>query len=410
MTATPEASRAEALARTLSVLGIALGLAVRLALPFLLPFGEQVRFRLQGLNDEPAHFRYVEYVASQRALPVQTHRFEEPGAFQRADFEFHQPPLYYVLGAVLFLLAGPARALLACRLFSALCGVATLWLLWWVLASSPLPRRAKLPALMFAALWLTPAYFCALVSNDGLSWLLASIVVWMLWRRPNGRPSALRAAGLGMALGLGLLTKTTLAVFLPVAVLVGLWESLRQRDPAPLLECAGAAFLACLIASPWYVRNLSVYGSLWGFEWGGRAQPYMGERPSWAALLLGTNKYFWFPMQHVPMTWASRLLRIGGVVVLVTEVFAALTYFRRRGLERREGTLAIVLVLAAVAYGVRNLIWFAPEARFLLPAFVPIVYGLAAAAAALTPVKRPVLACCALLLLALLPFAYFGLV
>src|SRR5512144_3415764 len=111
---TSRGADAGGLVRGLCVLGIALGVVLRLWLPLALPLGDVVRNRLQGLNDEPAHFRYVEYVATRHALPVQTHRFEEPGAFGRADFEYHQPPLYYLLCAPLDSLAGPSRGLLAC--------------------------------------------------------------------------------------------------------------------------------------------------------------------------------------------------------------------------------------------------------------------------------------------------------
>ena len=408
----PAAARAESRVRLISGVGIVLGLALRLALPFLLPLGDQVRFRLQGLNDEPAHFRYVEYVATRHALPVQRHRFEEPGAFARADFEFHQPPLYYMLGAGLYEIAGPRRARLACRLFSALCGVLTLGLAWRVLRTSPLPPLVAWPAMLFASAWLTHAYFCAVVSNDALSWLLASWVVATLWARPESKPSVGRGLALAIALGLSLLTKATLAVFLPVVAVLCLWESIRDRSFRPLLEGTAVLIVACLIASPWYLRNHAVYGSLFGLELGGGAEPYAGRIPPWAALLASTNKYFWFPMQHVAVSTASRALRAVGLALLAAHLLAAAVYLlRRRASDVREIHLAIVLALMAVAYGLRNLLWFAPEARFLLPAFVPIVYGIAAGAWTMSRMARlPSFACLDLAVLALLPFAYFGLV
>lgn len=410
MTVTGRKAEVGGLTRGLCLLGIALGVLVRLALPFALPFGEVVRHRLQGLNDEPAHLRYVEYLATRHALPVQTHRFEEPGAFARADFEFHQPPLYYVLAAPLYALAGPSRALLACRLFSALCGLGTLVLLWRLFRSSPLPGFATWPVMMFAALWLTPAYFSAVVSNDALSWLFGSAVVAMLWARPRGRPSARRAILLGLLLGLGLLTKTTLIVFLPVVALVGIVETLRARRAAPLAECGGAILLACLMVIPWCVRNLAVYGSVWGLEMGGAAQPYAGPHSSFVALLVSTSKYFWFPMQHVPVTKASRALRGIGGVLLVMQGLGALTYvWRRRGLDPREISLLVAFVAMAAAYAVRSSLWFAPEARFLFPAFLPLLYGLAGASEVMNS-HHPRFAFFEMLVFSLLPFAYLALV
>ena len=410
MSAKSRGPQADGLVRTLCALGIALGVVIRLALPFALPLGEVVRNRLQGLNDEPAHLSYVKYVALRHALPVQTHRFEEPGAFERADFEFHQPPLYYVLAAPLYSLAGPGRGLLACRLFSALCGLGTLILLWRVLRSSPLPGFVTWPAMMFATLWLTPAYFCAVVSNDALSWLIGAGLVGLLWVRPGGRPGARRAILLGVLLGAGLLTKSTLLVFLPAVLIVGALESLRERRAAPLIECGGAVLLACLIVLPWYLRNLSVYGTLWGLETGGFAQPYAGTKPSWMALLVNTNKYFWFPMQHVPVDTPSRLFRGICSVILVMYSLGALTYvWRRKASDAREVMLFVVWLVMVAAYAIRNQIWFAPEARFLFPAFLPLVYGLAGASQAMS-IGRPRLASFEMLVFSAIPFAYLALV
>lgn len=406
-----EERRAEVWVARASALGVSLGLALRLALPFLLPPTDEVRHRLQGLNDEPAHLRYVEYVANHHALPVQTHRFEEPGAFARADFEFHQPPLYYAIAGGIYSAAGPGAGPLACRLFSALCGIATLALLWKVLATSSLPRVVTRPALAFASLWLTPAYFSSVVSNDALSWLLAAAIVALLWARKGGGRSPGRAAALAALLGFGLLTKTTLLVFFPGLAAIAIWESVRARSATPLLECAAVLLAACLIAAPWYLRNRAVYGSLWGLELGGAAQPYAGHRSSWVAVLANTNKYFWFPMQHVPMNLASRFLRAIGAVLLVVYGLAALSYlWLRRASDPREVRLAIVLAAAAMAYAARNLLWFAPEARFLLPAFIPIVYGLAAGSWAMNRrSKWAPRAALELFALALLPFLYLGL-
>jgi 4-amino-4-deoxy-L-arabinose transferase-like glycosyltransferase len=408
--------RADRVVLTISCVGIVLGLLLRLWLPFAIPFGERVQFRLQGLNDEPAHLRYVEYVAHHHALPVQTHRFEEPGAFERADFEFHQPPLYYLLGAALSRLVGPTHALLACRLLSVLCGLGTLILTWLVLRASPLPRTVTLPALMFASLWLTHAYFCALVSNDALSWLLSSWILWLLFRSgptgPASQPSWYRAAALAVVLGAGLLTKTTMLVFVAILPAVYLWESVRWKRPWLMAECGALLAMAGLIALPWYLRNLAVYGSVWGLEMGVGSEPYAGQLTAGLALVAGTNKYFWFPMQHVRVTAGSRALRGMGMLLLAGQAMAALTYaWGRRAADPREVRLAVALTLVVLAYGARNLRWFAPEARFLLPGFIPLVYAIAAGAWVLSEKARwRPLACLEMLVFALLPFAYLALV
>lgn len=94
----------------------ALLLAAVLLRAFLLgatPFGQTVAHRLERLNDDPAHLNYVRYLAEHHAFPVQTHHSREPG-----DFEYYQPPLYYLVCAPLYacrLVPSLARSPWACR-------------------------------------------------------------------------------------------------------------------------------------------------------------------------------------------------------------------------------------------------------------------------------------------------------
>jgi hypothetical protein len=86
----------------------------------------------------------------------------------------------------------------------------------------------------------------------------------------------------------------------------------------------------------------------------------------------------------------------------------ALVYvWRRKAADAREVTMFALFVVMAAAYWVRNQIWFAPEARFLFPVFLPLIYGLGGAAMTL---RHPRLAFLALLVFTLLPFAYLALV
>ena len=45
---------------------------LRLILLVAVPFGETVHLRLQGLNDEPAHYNYVRHLVDKKSFAVQT--------------------------------------------------------------------------------------------------------------------------------------------------------------------------------------------------------------------------------------------------------------------------------------------------------------------------------------------------
>ncbi|MER3495654.1 MAG: hypothetical protein C4320_01825, partial [Armatimonadota bacterium] len=101
---------------------------------------------------------------------------------------------------------------------------------------------------------------CALsgaVSNDPL---LIALITWgfaLLLRMANGRWTFGGAALFALVAGLGILTKTTAIVLLPVAGLAWILTPATNRRNSAL---AVALILPLLIAGPWLIRNLQLYG------------------------------------------------------------------------------------------------------------------------------------------------------
>jgi hypothetical protein len=105
--------------------------------------------------------------------------------------------------------------------------------------------------------WATTAH----VAND---WLAVPLALWLLvacvrYHRMGGLGAA---AGLGLVLSLGLLTKAYFLAFVPVVAGVLVWKGVRARFSLPETLCV--LLLAASIAAPWYVRNLMLYGALSG--------------------------------------------------------------------------------------------------------------------------------------------------
>ena len=374
----------ERLIASLCTAAIVLGVCVRLLGVWLVPYGQTVRFHLEGLNDEPAHVRYIEHLAAHHGFPVQKHRFVGPLDFRRADFEYYQPPLFYLLGARVYAAWGPHAGLRAVRLLSALFGVATLLVVAAIFWKCGLERGAALPGLAFASLFLTHAYFCSLVSNDSLSWLLAALALLRIVSLAELDPSDLRldrslrrGALLGLILAAGLLTKSSVAVFLPLAAIAYAREAWRLKRARLALEGAGVLILACGLAAPWYARNLRLYGSLLALDMGfAPIPPSVPPGVRLRALVEGTINYFWFPMQHLrPSAWLKGM-RVLGAAILAGHAIAAGARARVRALRGAHLYLALCGLAVAASYVRLNLSWSEPEARFLLPAFAPIVYGL----------------------------------
>jgi 4-amino-4-deoxy-L-arabinose transferase-like glycosyltransferase len=100
------------------------------------------------------------------------------------------------------------------------------------------------------------------INNDNLLTLLISVATVLAVYVVTGDTSWRTAVMLGIVGALALLTKS-LSLFVPLwFALVYAVAWLRARDPGVLLRGVVAAGLPVLIAAPWYVRNLSRYGTL----------------------------------------------------------------------------------------------------------------------------------------------------
>jgi len=357
---------------------LAAAIVLRVCFTLMLPFGPTVAGRLEGLNDEPAHFNYVRYLVQHRALPVQTRHVAEPGAFERADFEYYQPPLYYLLCAPLVAFAGDHAGLTLCRALSLVCALLSLVVLSRMLALLGLGASARRAGVAFAALLPVHVYFTSVVSNDGLSWLIALLITHELMRRvsvgadrPKGHVADVR---LGVLLGLGMLTKSALAVFYPVVLLA--YAVLRLDRRRALAGAAIALGLSLVIAGPWYARNVMVYGSPFALQVGfGPPEPGRWSLLAQAHAAAITIQTFWSPMEHVPTTSVVIALRMLGIALVALHATAALGGLARR-LPLDRPTLVAGALLAVVVAGhvALNLTWGESEGRFLLPALAPIVF------------------------------------
>ncbi len=367
-----------------TLIGVALSL--RVAMVLVLPFGQTVAHRLEGLNDEPAHYRYVQHLVERRAFAVQTRHVAEPGAFERADFEYYQPPLYYLLCAPLVALAGEGAGVAVCRWLSFAFGVLTLVVLARVLARLGLAEAPRRAGVAFAALLPVHAYFTSVVSNDALCWLIALLLTRELIARAAGDAGDPRAGGtradlrLGVLLGLGLLTKSALALFVPLALLV----VARLEPPLPGRRPWRAALVvlgsALLLAGPWYARNVALYGSPFALEVGfGPPDPGRWSVLAQAHAAAGTVRTFWFPMQHIEGSAAAVALRVLGALLVAVHATAALAFLTRRLPWDRPTFVALALLAGVIAGHVAlNLTWGESEGRFLLPALAPIALLFAA--------------------------------
>jgi 4-amino-4-deoxy-L-arabinose transferase-like glycosyltransferase len=362
---------------------LALIITFRLLVPLVLPWGQRVEHHLEGLNDEPAHFNYVKFLAKHRTFPVLEHFVLEPDAFTRNEFEYHQAPLYYLICAPFYALLGEKHAIIACRLLAALAGLLTLWVLALFMRDLGCSLRVQFAAVAFTGFLPSHVYFSSFISNDPLSWLFAVLFARELIRVPmsvrsSGIPSitgpAVRTA---IYLAAGLLTKSSAAMFFPIPFLVFGWLYWQRREARFLWSALLVTAAVAIAVVPWYARNYMLYHTFSGIPASTVAIPVTLQ--SVLGLVKGTIKYFWFPMQHLQGgTVAFALLTVIGGGILALHATAAVWWIARSAF-RRELTGEIVFAMAlfclvAAVHAWYYFAWLNPEARFLFPALGPLCF------------------------------------
>lgn len=370
--------------------------------------------------DEIEHAEVVRHIANTGRLPIHG---EAEAAGYHVFQEASQPPLYHIAAAAWRRLWGlPAASypaeripedvaacgpsdtfynkaawtrpgvplhLHALRAFSTLLQLATVAGAW-ALARRLFPA-GPIPLLTAAIVAFNPQFLliAAGINNDNLVTPLATwglVLAYDLWR---AGPTPRRLIGYGVLSGLAFLTKLSglgLVGLGGLALMIRVWQErpLAERDARwwrdAFRRLATWALLlivpALLIAAPWLLRNLRLYGDPTALapmleKVGRRPAP-----PAWGeARLMALSYWGQMPCSFYPraLYWPYLLLMAGGLVGLALG-------WRRFDLRQRVG-----LALGAIWFAVITLAWMrwntitpAPGGRLLFPAASALAVLLAA--------------------------------
>ena len=246
-------------------------------------------------TDEPIHFDFVKHVADYHRLPT----LYDKGAVLGQTL---QPPLYYVLGALTILdldtsnlgqvrqqnpwffgltlgeehnyalhsqaegypYQGAAQAMHRVRALTALWGGLTVLAAYWI-GREAWPQRGTLALAAAAIVGFTPSFILinSVVTNDSLSITLSAWVIWLTLRIVRLGITHRRAAGVGVLLGLSLLTKQSAVFLVPVVGLAFLYACRRSWRALPG-RVAEAVLPVLALVGWWYGWNWRLYGDPWG--------------------------------------------------------------------------------------------------------------------------------------------------
>ncbi|MDP9463237.1 MAG: glycosyltransferase family 39 protein [Actinomycetota bacterium] len=140
------------------------------------------------------------------------------------------------------------------RMVTVACGVATVAIIGLVgrrVGGDRVGLIAAAIAALYPNLWISDG----LVMSESVSCLLISLTLWALlvW---TDKPALRTAVFVGVAVGLGTLARSEVALFVPASALV-LWTTGRRCDLRPWIHMATATGVAVALLLPWTIFNLA---------------------------------------------------------------------------------------------------------------------------------------------------------
>lgn len=348
-----------------TVPGVLLGAVVAVFAGFAIAY---TRITPVGASpDELSHLRYISGIADHLRLPP------------AGEAERQQPPLYYLMGAVISKLTGGDPRLI--RLLSVLLGVLTV-LTVYLVARRLFPTRPWLAVGAAAMVALLPEaqYLAGAVNDDNLAWLSGALMVLAGVALLQARALTDRLAlGAGSAVAVAVLAKETvwlLAAMLLVVVAVRFGRRIR---PVQAVSLIGPSVV---FAGWWFVRN--------AVEFGGPLPPlhpitsqrqvfdsFAQVRGYLAATAVSLVGMYGNGAHLVAISILGRRplpsLVAGAAVAalsLAAVVAVARSWPRWDPVRRRIAVLLLVVVLIAAVQSVLNSTTFdlQPQARYLLVA------------------------------------------
>jgi len=334
--------------------------------------------------DEEAHGEYVRFVSARHKLPVLS---------EGVTYEAHQPPLYYLLSLPFYAgakLAGIQHPEVGARLLSIILGALGV-LVCYAAVRRTAPDRPEVATSVASFVAFLPMRIAisSSVSNDILTELFFDTGILLISRSMLYGVRLKETLFLGVVIGLGLITKTTCILLLPIGLVALLYAS-KAPTSEKLRHVALTLLIASVLSGWWFIRNYAVYGdplaaSIFAKTFSHTARPeyWLEERGfslgMYILLVAGwTFASFWGVFGHMNVFMPWWVYTILGVLTIAAGIGAlreASTLQEKgtliRGMIRVYITVIMLVTLAFIAFNFR---YFQAQGRYLHPALLPISF------------------------------------
>lgn len=195
-------------------------------------------------------------------------------------FELHQPPLYYILAAPIFMLSQKLsyeNSYLLIRLLSLLFGTATVYLVYKIgqmIFEKNVYLRLAMPTFVVAIPFFV--YLSSVVNNDSLSIFLSTLLILMCLKLLKGLVLTKKVYFIsGLIISFSLLAKVTIYPIILLFLIILLWKAKSQSIFVKNLILY-TLIPIMIIAGPWFMRNYLIQGDFMG--WGKLKSEFFPEQ------------------------------------------------------------------------------------------------------------------------------------
>jgi hypothetical protein len=301
------------------------------------------------------------------------------------DWEYYQPPLYYIVCVPVYWTASSlfgdqtSMVVRSIRLVSIV-----LWLINLIVTQKILDRLqvndtfVRVIVIGMVSLVPTYAFISASINNDNLMITLGGLFLYLL----SGNISIGRAVLLGALLGIMLLTKLTAVVFVfALGAVLGVYYLARAVSfTTALSRFLLASTIAAFLWLPWGLRNIRVYGDITAenvanipYHWRQSADAWNGipdylGRSFWSVSGIHNNVQF-FPAGGIALIGLAVLGLCYGAMSKRRVILRCLLSDRQVQYLAAMLLAIVVNILLVVRFGI---LYNQGQGRFLYPMLIPI--------------------------------------
>lgn len=350
----------------------------------------------KGLGfDENSHYAYARFIAENWSFPNASE-----------GTTFYQPPLFHILGAFTYSLAGVlgiADAFFIIRFVSTFFGILTIPIVYLAAREVfPENRRIQILSLAIASFLPIHSLTSGMIGNDAVTSFFVSLTVYLLLKYES-EPTLRKVALIGVAAAFSALSRYNGLVVLPV---VGIYYILKRRWE----HLAIVSLLILTLSGWWYLRNYMNYGALAPYAWdvfGGQTSKNLLANilglyhaasynfPLIQKLMLKLLNYFYITLWHwhtyyfaydfpLPLSgYLSGYIKALLTLCIIAGLFYMAANFRRSPKLMVMFLLSIFLLISLINYllAVLALLNYSVKytdyhvvatARYILPMIVPL--------------------------------------